>query len=232
MSAPDRVLKAVKFKAMYFDGVDDYVSAPNSDSLDFGLGDFSVEILFKTKDAGRLLWKATNWPVLGGVGFVVYLRNDLPYIVCQVGDGTNNIYYGFSDVGLIDGKWHHAVVTFDHDGYITGYVDGVQKEPKASSITGSISCTSGLYIAHSAKYNGLVMVSLIYNRVLTAEEVQYNYKHPYNPILNGCVLWLAHDTIDEANAKWYDKSGNGNDGTIYGAVPVEMNKLAGRVLSA
>ena len=71
----------------------------------------------------------------------------------------------------------------------------------------------------------------IYNRALTEREILYNYEHPYNPVLHGCVLWLASDTIDPDAGKWYDKSGQGNHGTIYNAKHILMNKLPSRVLS-
>jgi len=60
---------------------------------------------------------------------------------------------------------------------------------------------------------------LAYNRVLSEDEIQQIYNDPDHPPTDGLVLWLAPDSIDYANGVWRDKSGNGNDAVIYGAVP-------------
>ena len=48
-------------------------------------------------------------------------------------------------------------------------------------------------------------------------------------ITDGLVLWYDGDSIDIENGIWHDKSGNGNDGTIYGAT--KCLRLSGEEVS-
>jgi hypothetical protein len=67
----------------------------------------------------------------------------------------------------------------------------------------------------------------LYNRVLTSDEILYNFMHPGNPIRRGIQLNLTQDSI--RGAQWLDLSGNNNHGTyVGGAVPQVANLLAGR----
>jgi len=50
----------------------------------------------------------------------------------------------------------------------------------------------------------------IYNRALSDAEIKYNKEHPYNPILHGCVLWLASDTIELPTCTKYLSKGTPN----------------------
>jgi hypothetical protein len=82
----------------------------------------------------------------------------------------------------------------------------------------------GAHITQGASYfNGFIDEVRFYNRALTAEEIQYNYQHPDTPITDGLVLWL--DFNEGSGTTAYDKSGNGNDGTIYGAIWTSMQTL-------
>jgi len=56
----------------------------------------------------------------------------------------------------------------------------------------------------------------LYNRILTAEEVAYNYRHPNNPKRRGLVLNLSQESL--YGTQWQDLSGNANHGTITGAI--------------
>jgi len=72
---------------------------------------------------------------------------------------------------------------------------------------------------------------LLYSRPLTDEEILWNYNNPDNPVRRGLVLWLHWDSIDPAKGVWYDKSGYGNHGKIYGATLVKIVKSPRRVLT-
>ncbi|WP_290726277.1 LamG-like jellyroll fold domain-containing protein, partial [Archaeoglobus sp.] len=53
-----------------------------------------------------------------------------------------------------------------------------------------------------------------------------------NPPTDGLVLFYAPDSVDTANGKWLDKSGNGNDGTIYGASYIPLRPVSESTPSA
>ena len=71
-------------------------------------------------------------------------------------------------------------------------------------------------------FNGKVYSFAYYNRALSDAEISQMYDYVANGegemITDGLVLWYDGDSIDMANGIWRDKSGNGNDGTIYGAI--------------
>jgi len=237
MTAPSRVLTAsrtltaVKGKALYHDGIDDYVSIPDDPSLDitseitieawvkpFGsYGDLYYPAIVRKEGAYALRYRHTNGALNGivWIGGTPYLTNDL----ANAWDTT---------------KWTHFVFVYDGQ-YLRLYCNGVEAVSPIAQ-TGSID-TVALMLGIGAQgdgsnpLNGTIALVRIYERALSAAEVLYNKEHPYNPILHGCVLWLGHDSIDEGAGMWYDKTSYGNDGVIYGATAVEMNKLAGRVLS-
>jgi len=71
----------------------------------------------------------------------------------------------------------------------------------------------------STAYNGGIAYVFVYSPALSDEEIQQICKDPTNPPTDGLVLWLDGSSIDYANRIWRDKSGNGNDAVIYGAVP-------------
>ena len=56
----------------------------------------------------------------------------------------------------------------------------------------------------------------LYNRILTAAEVKYNFAHPNNPKRRGLVLNLSQESL--YGTQWQDLSGNANHGTITGAI--------------
>lgn len=245
MSAPDRVLQAVKFKAMSFDGVDDYVDCGNPPSLQITTS-FSVEAWFNPKvwndginasakpivnkfffNSGDMQgwYLGRSGTAVDGIAFKIYY-----------GDGSSDGIFNGGNIELLKGTWINVTGVYKSGEYIKLYING-KLESIDNTVKGSfINAITTLKIGRRSDYvkyfYGYIGEVRIYNRALTDDEVKYNYGHPHNPILNGLVLWLSHDTIDEGKSKWYDKSGNGNDGTIYGATAIEMNKLAGRVLSA
>jgi len=237
MSTPSRVLTAartltaVKGKALSFDGVDDYVDCGN-DVID-ATGTITFECWFKSNDRS-----ATQ-----GIASIVNTGYDY-------NTGKNNLVVGiyssriqataagslkstrWSSV-LQSNTWYHLVVIKVPGDIDKIYINGVEDTHSASVYWGGdVSTVIGkVDVAIDRYLNGTIALVRIYERALREEEVLYNKEHPYNPILHGCVLWLGHDSIDEGAGKWYDKSGQNNDGVIYGATAVEMNKLAGRVLS-
>jgi len=69
------------------------------------------------------------------------------------------------------------------------------------------------------------------DKALNENEIKHNFYHLNDPARDGLVLWLHWDSIDIGAGKWYDKSGYGNHGTIYGATLVDVIRKPVRVLS-
>jgi len=237
MSTPSRVLTAsrtltaVKGKALYHDGIDDYVSIPDDPSLDI------TDAI--TIEAWANVERFEQYNEIIGKGYVFTVQS----FGYSCGGRQLRIYfYDLSDPGFFYSDcvpvstWFHFAVTYDSStGNVFWYINGVGK--LAGNTSGNLATSTyplriGFKFAGTNCFNGTIALVRIYkDYALTPEEVLYNKEHPYNPVLHGCVLWLGYDSIDEGAGIWRDKSGQNNDGVIYGATAVEMNKLAGRVLS-
>jgi hypothetical protein len=78
-----------------------------------------------------------------------------------------------------DGLWHHVVGTYDRSiSTARIYVDGILRNTNSSIITGPTSNTQSLLVGSrfgTAGFSGSISVVKIYNRSLTAQEVQQNF---------------------------------------------------------
>ena len=104
--------------SMVFDGVDDYLSVPDSTNLDFGAGDWTIEHWFyktgalKNYDSlwGKFASNAGYWMHIGASGNIL-----MGY------DGNN---YGTSTETIKLKRWYH-IATVRHNGTLKVYLDGV-----------------------------------------------------------------------------------------------------------
>lgn len=159
----------------------EYDQVPNSTSLNFGTGDFSIDLWVKvgaTTSSTRFLVDKRN---SSSVGYAFYLNNGKPGLT--MGDGTNFVTVD-TTTNVADGLWHHLAVTVDRDqaAGIVFYVDGaVVLTGNPTTATGSITTTNVLRIgavsgfSPAAFYDGLMDEIEIFNRALGAPEVASVY---------------------------------------------------------
>jgi len=204
--------------ALSFDGIDDYIEVMDASSLNFGSGDFSVFMWVKT----------TAYPSIGKYGSIAdigWVLNGTATIghdgelVVAFTDSARNFIEFYSDMAINDGEFHFVgFVRSSNLCYI--YIDGVSVKTQDISSIGNISSTSSLLIgaidsdAIGDFYDGIIDEVRIYNRALTLAEIQHNMVAK-TPILDGLVLWLPMN--EGVGNTVHDKSGRGNNGTIYGA---------------
>jgi hypothetical protein len=186
-----------------FDGVDDYVEVKHADSLN--LNYMSLALWLK--------WKSPmdNWPILINKGGKFYLQladtKKLYFLIRS--DGSS--YYIFSNTILAENTWYFVVATYDGS-YMKIYINGNLDNSLPVSITVATT-TANLRIGgetySGSRFGGLIDEVRIYNRALSEEEIRYLYNR-------GAPI--AHWKFDEGKGNIaYDSSGNGNNGTIYGA---------------
>jgi hypothetical protein len=110
--------------SMYFDGVDDYLTAPYAPWSSFGTEPFTIEcwVNFDVLSGNRLIIDTYTSAATGG-GWQLYWR----------GTGTSITYYGngvviaqSSFTGHTTGIWYHVAVTRDTSNYLRIFVDGNQ----------------------------------------------------------------------------------------------------------
>ncbi|MEM9213209.1 MAG: Calx-beta domain-containing protein [Cyanobacteria bacterium P01_F01_bin.150] len=132
-----------------FDGIDDFVTVPDADDLDFDTDDFSISTWIRlTNDGpGIILDKRveTSGPVQGYVLF-----HDRGRLGFQMDDGVNNqrVQYMGNDL-IIDGDWHHVAITVKRDSQTGGtvYIDGVEVDTfDPTVVPGSLSTDRNLQL--------------------------------------------------------------------------------------
>jgi len=212
------VYKGSGCDAIYFDGASGYVSVtPPSISGD---SPFTFEFMVAWLSQPKKMWIMDfgPWSTLQGL---IYQINP---------DGTTEFgFYGstknrFSVLSYM-GVWAHYAKTYNPAGAnkpLTSYVNGVKITYNyLGTQTPNLQPTRfriGYAPSAESYFRGFIAFIRVYNRTLSPDEITWNYQHPENPVRNGLVLWLAPRSYDPTTGKWYDLSGNGNDGTAYGGV--------------
>jgi hypothetical protein len=207
-----------------FDGVDDYVWIPHTASQDLKT---ALSLAVWVYRAGAITeWIINkNYDSIGNTqyGFYIDPSNNIQFVL----NGAGRVSYGIN----ILGRWAHIVCTWDGSTACI-YVDGQLKSSASYSATltsqpyaitiGCRKTTGG--VAGAFFHKGPLDKVRIYNRALSGAEIQDVYNG--NFIKDGLVL--CFDMTEYEGSTLYDKSGYGNDGTIYGATWVI--KKQGRVL--
>jgi hypothetical protein len=223
---------------MSFDGVDDYVSLPRVVQ-----DDFTIECWVKTtQTAATGHW----WRGRGLVdGEVFGIVNDFGTALVgrKFAFGTGNPDITITSIKDInDSIWHHCTATrVKNTGTLKVYVDGALENASlggTQSLTSPPRLTIGCLQVNLNYFNGLIAEVRIYNRALSASEIQWNYQNFYNPVSDGLVLCFIADPqyirdIDgDGRLEWIDLSGYNNHGKIYGATLVDLYKAPVRALSS
>lgn len=130
-----------------FDGVDDVVTIPNSNSLDFTVGNFTLEAMVKLNGsqsdyAGIIAKASVNSPFIGCQLVILNDRLALEF-------GNINVITVEATTGLNDNKWHHVACVVDRaNNNIKLFVDGIieANETNNSIGTADISSTVSMFI--------------------------------------------------------------------------------------
>ena len=159
-----------------FDGVDDYVSVPNSGSLGATSG-VTVEAWVKRTKSG--VWQ--NVVAKSGSGgaaaqnYALWI-NTANKPVLYFGNGGNNSG-SVTAPAAIDTNWHHLVATYD-EANAKIYVDGVLKVTAASNVSLTAN-TQVLTIGRSVDglriFGGLIDEVAVYTSALSLSSIQAHY---------------------------------------------------------
>jgi hypothetical protein len=174
-TGPFAVLSAAS-GGLSFNGSSQYVEVADAPSLNFGLGDLSVDTWIKAPNSfgvtTPILDKRTF--VAGKYqGYRLYLLSGK--LGLQLSDGLNPYANYTSNTMLSDGYTHHVAVTVSRTGtpkQILWYVDGNNVDTTPAPLTGSLTNASPLRIG---SFNGVLGETELFNRVLTPLEVHNIY---------------------------------------------------------
>jgi hypothetical protein len=209
-------------KALYFDGVDDYVLVSNSVSLRL---DNNISIL------------SFVYSLLANASIFGFIIRQTEYCTHSFYIGSNSEYFahtyydgvawpGYAYFTNIYGRWVHLASTFSFP-VMRGYLDGsrvvtqtLSTLPQTNPQYNANVYIGGLETGYYLK--GYMAQLLIYTRALSDSEVVWNYNNPNNPVKDGLVLWLDARACDASRGICYDLSGNNNHGIMYGAQVVTL----------
>lgn len=233
--------------ALKVSNVADYVAVPNSSSLNFGTGNFSIDAWVKTNDTLNALVIASKLvitvvPNVVNSGFMFAIESGK--LGFYMGDGSASSLHAVSTELIADGAWHFVAVTVDRKNPTGGklYIDGnlvLTFDPTTKP--NSISNTVLLVLAKpniSPAINEFVDEIEIFNRVLLDTEISSIFAadsagkcKPTAPL--GCVTppseMVAWWPLDETSGLTsIDLAGFNNSGTHVNApVPVTAKVLGG-----
>jgi len=165
--------------ALQFDGIDDYVSIPDSNSLDL-VNNFAISLWFKPALLGQ-----TATYLLGKLNDA---GNDNTYSIIWEYAGDSVEFYSGSYTGsnpragtsiaISDTNWHNVIYTYNGSLW-QGYLDGNQEfstEATFSLIPSNNNLLFGLFDSGAPVFNGLMDEVAIYNRALSAAEINAAYQ--------------------------------------------------------
>jgi hypothetical protein len=201
--------------ALQFDDVDDYVDCGSDSSLD--VTELTWALWIKRAETTYPDERALISNEGGG-------NNTRGTYALQIDVGGSNqdriqfvrhghATYGLSNTAIQDTNWHHVAATRNSSGNVTIYVDGVADGggtvPTRTAFTGTV---IGAGCASYSNFNGTIDEVRIYNRALSAEEIQGNMHTRLTGDETGLV---GYWDFDEGGGQIvYDLSGNGNDGQL------------------
>ncbi len=163
---------------LQFDGVDDYVQIPSNPAYNFGsTQDFTIECRVRTNTTGDVaIIGNKDWFSGNNAGFVFSFKYPSgPEWKVNIGDGTNRA--DINTGGFIaDNQWHTLSVSFDRDGYMKMYEDGLLLDSADISSVGDITTNAGLFfgmdINQSYAYNGSIAEVRVWNTLVNNQNIQ------------------------------------------------------------
>jgi hypothetical protein len=176
--------------AYSFDGTTGYLNIGDKDILNPHLNSMTVSLWVKTSDSdslGRLYTKGTHGGSQQGYSLQLYPGTG-GKVSAIFGVGHEHIIQ--SDASITNGQWNHIVGVFDRTGNEELYVNGIKQAATASIADHSsldigtnlysacigASCSTNGAQAMSEYLNGIIDDVMVFNRVLTADEIKALYQ--------------------------------------------------------
>lgn len=215
-------------KAVSFDGTDDYVNIASMS----GLSSSAITVSAWVKISAH-----KNWNNVVGHEWVASNGSWLLF-----SDSSGNAYFGIYDTSqhtaasssFSAGVWHHLIGTYDGS-VIRIYVDGVAGSSTAlSGVTLDTVGQVGLSSSSGSVFSGQIDDVRIYNRALSSDEITNLYQKTSqaklsvshnDKLTNGLVGLWSFNGPDLSGTTAYDRSGQGNNGTLTNGPVVAEGKI-------
>jgi len=181
--------------AYQFDGVNDYIDLGDDESLKPRNNDYTIETWIKGVGTTKNI---IDWGV-AGVGQVSLKIHSDGTIRFNLYDGSND-RNAYSVATVNDDQWHHVVATRNGNN-MQIYIDGLASGTPSTDPINDINPNSNTmkvgtrFDAGDAWFNGMIDDLQIYNRSLTAEQIQTFYQNKTNILVN---QETAHEDVWQA----------------------------------
>ncbi len=207
-----------------FDGANDFVQVSHVPAFDFGENDdFSIECRVRTTNAADVaIIGNKDWDSGNNKGFVFSFKIGGPEWKVNLGDGSNRTDINTGGA-IADNEWHTLSVTFDRDGMMRMYEDGVFVDEASISNVGDITNGNDLFfgadIDQGYDFNGSISEVRIWDGILSAQDISdfacdtISNIHPSYSDLIG--YWRMNEGVGATQVN--DQSINSNVGTINNA---------------
>lgn len=214
--------------ALEFDGTDTYVEVADSPSLDI-IEQITIEawiyphtVDIQTPDWRTIIAKLASYAEAYGF-LTTQLQNEVCFYI-QTGGVARLVSFGCLDIQK--DAWNHIVGTFTmapgdnmflyHNGEIKVYGEvshGTIGTSDLPLLIGGVNYHSPGKSSYAPyHFDGIIDEIRIYNRVLTAAEVQEHYNGIFNDETGLAALWHLNEGFGTETA---DGSGNANNGTLF-----------------
>ena len=215
--------------ALLFDGNNDYVTM--TDVNDVGTSDFTISTWFRYSATENTLPQLVN-KYNGGMGYGLEIVDDGSEddgkIRAFIKNASARINALSTGATAKDGDWHHVVATWDRDGNLTVYLDGIAgtsvsiNTQSGDDIQNALAFVIGAENDHTAQFfKGFINEVAFWTAVLNEAQVQtlfiQGFSFSATNIASGNLAgyWQMNEGSGSTIA---DSSGNGNSGTISGAI--------------
>ena len=155
--------------SVLFNGINQYLSAPNNAAFQFGTGDFTIECWMNCNNFGttssynRVLCVGSTFMLGTGTGaeFVIFASssNTPGGITYNLAGNTGNINptVTSSNSAMTTNRWYHLAMT-RQSGTMSGFIDGVllSSVTNTASISGTSGVSIGAALSTSSYFNGSI----------------------------------------------------------------------------
>jgi Concanavalin A-like lectin/glucanases superfamily len=223
-------------QALQFDGSDDSVLIGDSTSLDTLTTNFTLSAWIKRSGSfnNDLIYQSGTQTNYWALEFQPSLGNSLTFFERSIDDDAAN-------TPVVDSEWHHIAVVKNGDSgnnlvfYLDGKFDGTGSAGSVSTPSGTKRIGGWSEGGNSHVFGGNIDDLRLYNRALNADEIKRLYKigataklgiaANNDSLQKGLVGWWTFDGKDISGVQAYDRSGNGNRGTMTNGPRLVSGKL-------
>ena len=195
--------------ALEFDGVDDYVSVPDDESLDI-TDTVTIEVWINPQEQNS-----------GGLSLKQIAGKRAQYVMYISRTGYTISFYTYPDgtvsalsslTTLTEGKWSHVVCVLDENGrkiYINGELDNSDSTAGTQSQIYPVGIGGDPNSPTDRAFNGTIDELRIYNRALSAEEIKMHYLSEFQKY--NSTQWRFYNNLTDLEDGTYTYYGWAND---------------------